>query len=236
VKELLKTVTGAKSVHIIACDQRRKKAPILEADEVRPKDLPCGIDLPIHEMDLSKPRVGGAKSGANFDPARSAHIDYSPKRAGTMIRHNRRDIAEAPKDVIVAEDEAAALKTEYNGRRYALFSVWRPLKTMGRDPISVCDPNSIVPKRDLVEFFNKQPGENGDFISGLHILKGNHAKEQRWYWIREHRDDEVFVIQFFDSHAEEGRPLGPPHVSPELLDVGEGDRRGSVEARCLALW
>jgi hypothetical protein len=167
VKELLKSITGAKSVHIIACDQRRKKAPTLEVDEVRPKGLPCGIDLPIHEMDLSKPRVGGAKSGANFGPARSVHIDYSPKGAGTMIRYNRKDIAEAAKDIIAAEDEAAASKTEYNGRRYGLFSVWRPLKTVGRDPISVCDPNSIVPKRDLVEFFNKQPGENGDFLGGV---------------------------------------------------------------------
>jgi hypothetical protein len=60
VKELLKSVTGSKSVHIIACDQRRKKAPILEVNEIRPKGLPCGIDFPIHEMDLSKPRVGGA--------------------------------------------------------------------------------------------------------------------------------------------------------------------------------
>jgi hypothetical protein len=55
VKELLKSVRGAKSIHIIAYDQRRKKAPILEVDEIRPKGLPCGIDLPIHEMDLSKP-------------------------------------------------------------------------------------------------------------------------------------------------------------------------------------
>lgn len=113
-----------------------------------------------------------------------------------MIRCNRRDIAEAAADIIAAEDEAAVEGKEYNGRRYTLFSVWRPLKTVGRDPISVCDPNSIVPKRDLVEFFNKQPGENGDFISGLHMLRGNHAKGQKWYWIREQKDDEVFVIQF----------------------------------------
>jgi GA4 desaturase len=69
------------------------------------------------------------------------------------------------------------------------------------------------------------------------MLRGNHAKEQKWYWIRERRDDEVFVIQLFDSHAEkEGRPVGTPHVSSELLGVGEGDPRESGEARCSALW
>jgi hypothetical protein len=69
------------------------------------------------------------------------------------------------------------------------------------------------------------------------MLKGNYSKEQKWYWIREQSDDEVLVIRFFDSHAEkEGRLVGTPHVSLELLDVGEGDPREGVEARCLALW
>jgi hypothetical protein len=183
VTELLKSVTGAKSAHIIACDQRWKKAPILEFDEATPKGLPCGIDLPIDEMDLSKPRVGGAKGRANFRSARSVHIGYSPKEAGTMIRYNRRDIYEAAADIIAAEDEPSV-----EGKNIMVvdmrFSVWRPLKTVGRDPISVCDPNSIVPKRYLVEVFNKQPGENGDFLGGVYILKRNYTKEQKWYWIR----------------------------------------------------
>jgi hypothetical protein len=86
-----------------------------------------------------------------------------------MIRCNRRDIAEAAADIIAAEDEAAVEGKEYNGRRYALFSVWRPLKTVGRDPISVCDSNSIVPKRDLVEFFNKHAGGMEIFLAGSYV-------------------------------------------------------------------
>ncbi len=44
-------------------------------------------------------------------------------------------------------------------------------------------------------------------------------------------------MQFYDSWAErEGRPLGSPHGSPELLGIGSGEHRESVETRVVAFW
>ena len=82
------------------------------------------------------------------------HIDYSPDGARQILRNVRSDVREGAKDIIEAEDKAVAEGkdvSDYEGRRYGMFSVWRPLKKVLRDPVAVCDPNSIDFDRDLVE-------------------------------------------------------------------------------------
>jgi hypothetical protein len=80
---------------------------------------------------------------------RSVHIDYAPESARIMLRNFNPEVWEATKDIIEAEDDAAAFGTEYKGRRYAFLGVWRPLKTVTKDSLSVCDPNAIDREKDL---------------------------------------------------------------------------------------
>lgn len=73
------------------------------------------------------------------------------------------------------------------------------------------------------------------------MLTDDRADTQQWYWTKDQKPDEVYIIHFFDSHAEkEGRPIGVPHGSPELLTPGVKGKdevpRESVESRCLAVW
>jgi hypothetical protein len=141
------------------------------------------------------------------------------------------------KDIIEAEDEAAASGAEYNGRRYAFYSVWRPLKMVTKDPLAVCDPNTIDRERDLGYQPLKRPSLKGDYIAGVASVSGARAQSQKWYWIKEQKEDEVMFLQFFDNYAEkEGRPIGVPHGSPELLNIKGGETRESVETRVIALW
>jgi len=239
VKELMKRETGARSVHIISSYLRLKKVGPVEdlGPNVKDPNEPCGIEFP-EEMDLSKPIIGGISEGAKMGPVRYAHIDYSPRGAAAMLRHTRQDILEDARDIVAAEDQAALLKAEYSGPKYAYYSVWRPLKTVVRDPLCVCDPTSIDPEKDLMEAFNKQVGESGDFIASYYFLQGTRAQQQKWYYIKEQKTDEVLVIQLFDSHArKEGRPIGTPHGSPEMLGgIEEDGPRESIEIRVLVLW
>lgn len=41
------------------------------------------------------------------------------------------------------------------GRRYALYNIWRPLRTVKRDPIAVYDARTIGRERDLIEHVYK---------------------------------------------------------------------------------
>lgn len=73
-----------------------------------------------------------------------------------MLRYLRKDITDGTADIIEAEDRDLGKDgipggEKYSGRRYALYSIWRPLKMVKRDPIAVCDGRTIVPQRDLIE-------------------------------------------------------------------------------------
>ena len=245
IKELLKNVTGAKEVFVLGLGMRLKEAdpdtvPIRERDPNAEPER-CGIDLPISEMDMTKPYLGGYDTQNKIGPARSVHIDYSPDGARQILRNVRGDVISEAQDIIEAEDAAVAAGKDisfYEGRRYGMFSVWRPLRKVQRDPVAVCDPKSIDAEKDLAEHVNKQPSDTkGDYLAGLSMLRGDRAGTQQWYWISEQDTDEVLILQFFDSYAtREGRPWGAPHGGVELVGGESGEQRHSVEARCVAIW
>jgi hypothetical protein len=234
VEHIVKCTTGARKVFVLNCAVR-DDAP-KDPDEPGKTDGPCGIPIDPDKFDLGQPILPSV--APKVGPARQVHIDYSPDGARQILRNVRATILDEAKDIIEAED-AASLPEEYQGRRYAFYSVWRPLQTVQRDPLTVLDPASFNAKQELVEFVNKQPGVNGAFIAGLHMLKGDNADSHRWCYIPDQENDEVLIIQVFDSYAsKEGRPVGTPHGSPEMLDKVYADREGrrSVEVRVAAFW
>jgi hypothetical protein len=231
VISLVKSVTGAKEVIIITDSVRSEEV-------VQPtKDITLSPTANVLGWDMKKVMISGVGQTPRLKPLRPPHIDYNAESARIMLRNFIPDVWEAAKDIIEAEDAAAASGTEYKGRRYAFFSIWRPLKTVTKDPLALCDPNTIDPERDLAYAGLKRPSLKGDYIAGPVILTGVSAQSQKWYWIKEQKEDEVYFLQFFDNYAEkEGRPLGVPHCSPELLDVESGDTRESIETRVVLFW
>lgn len=244
IKEILKEATSANTVHVLGLGMRLKDSdpdaiPYSECNPIaRPER--CGIPLKVKEMDMTKPYLGGYQAADKVGPARSVHIDYSPDGARQIIRNVRGDVVESAKDIIEAEDAAVAAGKDvafYDGRRYGMFSVWRPLKKVERDPVAICDPNTIDMEKDLAEHINKQPSDKEDYLAGLSMLRGGNADSQKWYWISEQDTDEVLVIQFYDSYAiRERRPWGAPHGGVQLVGKEDGETRHSVEARCIAIW
>jgi hypothetical protein len=229
---LVKSVTGAKKVLIVTTSIRSKEVVPLAKRTKRPPAAE------VSKWDMKKPMMSGlGDQNSRLEPLRVVHIDYSPESARIMLRNFNPKVWEAAKDIIEAEDEAAASGTEYKGERYAFYSVWRPLKTVTKDPLAVCDPNTIDRDRDLGYQPLKRPSLKGDYIAGVAMVNGVRAQNQKWYWIKEQKEDEVYFLQFFDKYAEkEGRPLGVPHCSPGLLNIESGETRESVETRVIAFW
>ena len=123
--------------------------------------------------------------------ARQAHLVYFTEGVWSEIRHCRTDSLREAADIITAE--AAVLNSAYSGRRYAVYSVWRPWKTVARDPLAICDYYSIDWERDLFRCAIKRPGISGAHLSDTLLLNWERAVEQRWYWITEQQPDEVLV-------------------------------------------
>ncbi|KFZ11472.1 hypothetical protein V501_04757 [Pseudogymnoascus sp. VKM F-4519 (FW-2642)] len=211
-------------------------------------------------------------AGAGVGPARLPHLDYTHLSARQCIRFYRRDIELQAREsgVIGAEDgicadlpfpatsaEANAVIGErYNrgelGPRYTAYSVWRPLRTVQRDPLC------IAPRRqdtgELVEYPYdlRVPGNaelGGDFLREVALLgvqgedvgvgSAVDAGKLKWYYVSKQTREEVLVIKFFDSAAlgrGEEEAEAPWHGSPDIGDVCGEEARESIEVRVIAFW
>ena len=144
----------------------------------------------------------------------------------------------------------------YDGPRWALFSIWRPLKTVRRDPLALSS-TATFPKEDYVPFSvlfptgvkgcdDDEDGDgDGDGSAGhreeVYLAHGSskEGEEHEWYWIKEQQPEEVLVIQLLDSEAEkEGRGVagGVMHSAVTLEGTEHEEARESVEVRCCAIW
>ncbi|KAI0116560.1 hypothetical protein F4776DRAFT_656243 [Hypoxylon sp. NC0597] len=187
------------------------------------------------------PKHGGAS------PASKIHLDFSPNGSRTHIRKFHPDMAKVASDIIRHEDSLLAagknLKESYKGSggpRWALYSIWRPLKTVKRDPLAVIGNGSFTEEDCVpvkVQFPNMGTGTNETHL--CESLLATYSEDHKWYWIDKQTPQEVLVLRFFDSDAEgDGRVAagGTFHSSVELPGMENEAPRESLEIRCLCIW
>jgi hypothetical protein len=117
-------------------------------------------------------------------PASKPHIDYSDK----MVRYFIRDM--------LGEAEAERLAN----RRFMLINVWRPLRTVERAPLALCDA-ATVKRDDLTLAYVKgsvasKPGEEVLTSEGYNVF---YRPAHRWYYFPLQRADEILVFKLCDS-------------------------------------
>lgn len=251
-------------------DDRSQQSEGLESQPVK-KPVEKPADKPEEKANTPprKPQLGQAA------PVRTPHLDFTPLGARQTIRFQKQDIYDAAVEsgVIAAEDricqdqpfqaptkEADPLIAEqYNqtdklGPRYAAYSIWRPLKKVERDPITL-SPRKEFGKCDgemvYWPYLNRIPGTaelGGDYLKQYAML-GVKAEERpgipdesepvKWYYLPGQEPDEVLFIQLFDSASlgTNAQHAGAPwHASPEIGAV-EGDQpRESIDIRVVAFW
>jgi hypothetical protein len=69
-------------------------------------------------------------------PSPTVHIDHSAKGSREVLVDN------------LGEAQAFAIMS--SNKRWGIINLWRPLKTVRRDPLCVCDARSVNAERDLV--------------------------------------------------------------------------------------
>lgn len=209
-------------------------------------------------------------------PIRVPHMDYTPLGIRNCIRFEKPTLREAAESsgILAVEDgicnglsnsavdkETEALIAEqYNqggqlGPRYAAYSIWRPLRKVGRDPIALASRRERPQangERVHWPYFNRIPGPadfHGDFLREFAFL-GVKSKEApaagaddgdlKWYYMSEQEPEEVLFIKLFDSAAlgETSTHAGSPyHASPEIGDAAKSDDpRESIDIRVLVFW
>ncbi|KAG9240568.1 hypothetical protein BJ878DRAFT_525454 [Calycina marina] len=152
----------------------------------------------------------GHKNLANRGPVTKTHVDQSYDGAEMRLRW------ELPNE---ADDLVK--------RRYQIINVWRPIKTIDKDPVAVADANT-VPDTDFVAAQMVEDGYSGE----QWVVKHNPA--HRWYFKHLLRPDEALLIKCFDSDtAVARRALHSAFEDPEYRDR---ESRQSIEVRCIVLY
>ncbi|KAL1962580.1 hypothetical protein VTN77DRAFT_9373 [Rasamsonia byssochlamydoides] len=154
-----------------------------------------------------------AKRADNRAPAHSVHSDFTP----TGALHNL--------DITI--QDPAEVERLLRGRVLAI-NVWRPLKTITKDPLAVCDWRSVDPQDDWI-------AERFVFPHGWNELgKVAHSDRHRWYYLRRQQPQEPLLFKQFDSRATDQGGFTVAHsafVDPEFVDA---EPRQSIEIKMFA--
>ncbi|KAK0668099.1 hypothetical protein QBC41DRAFT_227074 [Cercophora samala] len=143
-------------------------------------------------------------------PVHAVHVDQSYEASRNRVRYHLPDEAD-----------------ELLRKRFQIINVWRPIKTIFRDPLGVIDGHS-VPDSDLIGAALIYPDRAGE----TYAVKPNPS--HKWYFKYAQTPEEVTLIKCFDTA--EGVARRVPHSS--FIDPAEEDNapRESIEVRTLVFY
>lgn len=152
-------------------------------------------------------------------PTHSVHVDQSYESALSRVTHH------LPKD-----DVPHLLKG-----RIQLINLWRPIKTVRRDPLAVSNSHS-VPEEDLVPIPVVYP--KGDRTGATLSVK--HRDSHEWFYKHHQTPDEVLIFKCFDNRAGvesaekwNWRAKRVPHSAFAIPGTEAEEGRESIEVRAL---
>lgn len=179
--------------------------------------------------------VVNGRQDAGLEPARFAHCDYTLTGLKRTARYCRKDIKDAAQAALDAEDNGT------DPKRYAAYSVWRPIKPVKRDPLAVADWRTTnVETLQPIEYrATSNVTENGEYMLEQ-LTQTPNAKNsgQKWYCKANQSPDDVLILKFADTASEYDPKIaaGCAHCSPTLFGKENEEPRMSVEARVMAFW
>lgn len=137
------------------------------------------------------------------------HIDQSYKAALSRVPHH------------LPDDADKLLKG-----RVQIINVWRPIKTVQRDPLAIADARSVA-ESDLVVTELIYPDRRGETYAV------RHSNAHKWYYKDRLTPNEVILIKCFDSKTD-GRARRVPHTAfVDPTSSSDAPPRESIEVRAL---
>lgn len=163
-------------------------------------------------------------------PVRRVHIDESPTSARNEFAYHSGLLAEGNKHL--------------KGRHFGIYNIWKPIKTVHKDPLCLCDTRTLknedlqsgrvtVPHVGEIENFSIRAPVSGE--------EGRHE----YAYLRDQQPHEAYLFRIYDSRLDGGidgeikvdkRSHGVPHTS--FVDPGTENQaaRESVEVRSFVVF
>jgi hypothetical protein len=177
-----------------------------------------------------KPReFGGRKVQA---PSPRPHVDFAPENAKEFVRS--RIPAQAGPG---APESAKIVEMVENASRWQVLGIWKPLKTVERDPLVLTDSRSI-PDNDFCDLHRDKTAKliGRDMKWVLSLLKhGSKEEMHRWHYLSDMQPEEVLIFKHFDSKRD--IPAWRcAHTSIEIPGTEDLPPRQSIDVRALVLY
>merc|ERR1712066_1091645 len=170
------------------------------------------------------PKEKGGTTGA----IANVHADYSDN--ALLVEKFRQ---------VVADDD------ETRGGRFTLVNVWRPLTTVHRWPLAVCDATSVNDDEDL---YARATPENNNVVANCYPERAVEGKHKWYYWPAQ-TPEEMIVFKQWDedtSMRQESAALDDAklrgvarqtlHSAIDLPAPPDAPVRWSLEARFACIW
>ncbi|CAG7556525.1 unnamed protein product [Fusarium equiseti] len=262
VVEFVQNLTGCKKAVVSAAVVRNRLYSEGDDSSVPEPEANAQPEVLDDTSHLFPPIFGNSvKDGVC--PAPKVHLDCTPKGARHHIRRYHSEVTLAAADVIEAENrllesgiEWNDLKDNYDGDKhgegkiphFALFSIWRPLKTVHRDPLAISSAASF-PVSDYVPSDQREPTDHSIPAHLYRIIGDNNSQviegpnknddtyqtqsylayapqdEEKashgWHYISEQQPSDVLVIQLFDNEME-AHARAPLETGRGRSDLGVG--------------
>ncbi|KAL6915493.1 hypothetical protein ACHAPO_008246 [Fusarium lateritium] len=162
----------------------------------------------IFDHTIRRPNPTAADPDEERRPVKRAHIDQSEWAAINQVNRH------------LGPDGPRLLQS-----RFQIINFWRPIKTIYKDPLAVCDADSCLDE-DIVPIKLIHPGWVGEPCTIL--PNENH----RWYYKYEQTPEMVLLMKCYDS-KKVGRAWRTPHCAFTDSEMDGKEARQSIEVRAL---
>jgi len=155
--------------------------------------------------------------GDGGQPSFSAHIDYGDFTTREFATN------------MLGEEEAA----KWLKRRYMFMNLWRPVKTVERTPLALCDPRTIKPgELHGSEVRGGLMDPNRPPLYGFNLA---YSPQQKWYYARFQRPEEIWAFKI--HYSDSSRVGGVPHSAfNDPSSAPDAKPRESIEIRTISFF
>jgi hypothetical protein len=154
-------------------------------------------------------------------PVRGTHIDQSYDYAPEVVKR------------FLPDESERLLKS-----RFQIMNVWRPIKTIFKDPFAVLDARTVL-EEELVAVKVIYPTHEFESWNVRGPSEERKEKEggegHKWWYMSQQSPEDVLCFKMFDSKTD-GRARRVPHSSFTDPEFEDRDARMSIEIRALVFY
>ena len=150
-------------------------------------------------------------------PARGAHVDYDEATCRWWI------------EVQTSPEEARELVK----RRFMLMNLWRPVSTVEKSPLALCDASTVA--RSDLNPSTIYGGLNSTATAPMQGYNLSYNPAHRWYYAPRMRPDEILAFKLCDSDQERIQLTGHSAFD-DPTSAADAPPRESIEVRTISIF